>query len=407
MSANHPPTSPAAAWPPQRLTSANMYRFNGTRTTARGQLVNADMAGLLFKSLSLGEKVKAARIFELPPHLGAYNAERQLVLQHSFPKTEIEYNEYYSVYRVPAGAPIQVCDTLRDAVGGGLDAPLVFLVRTNVPHTMIVIMHAGICYTAGFGYYGDAPPNSAPIASKIHTAVSYATSGVKRIREQWSRVSSRPLYVPKWKWLNDAEHYLPKQGAIYSTDYLFPEPNHAARIAWVGFLTPAILNRLDASLARTTKIIINSSKHDAGIRAPLIIDRTYLIVSDVYIGAADAHGYRGKFYDCFTWARAMLGLTGLQDNTQPIQEAWVVNLIAAMTREDEGAMNDIFRNINIAAVKKPELSGGRSHGKRSIKHKNKTRNKRNRQARGATSAPRTPITQRGFRGRMSPTRAIA
>ena len=385
MSANHPPTSPVAQWPPKRLPNVEMHGFNGTRLTSQGQLVNADMAGRLFRGLSIGEKVKAERIFELPPHLGAYNAERQLVLSAGVQSIEANGTNY-SGYIVPAGAPIRVCDTLRNAVrDGGFDTPLVFLVRTNVPHTMIVIMHAGICYTAGFGYYGDAPPNIAPIASKIHTVVSYATSGIEKMRHRWSRVSSRPLYVPKWKWLNDAEHYLPKQGAIYSTDYLFPQPNHAARIAWVGFLTPAILNRLDASLARTTKIIIESSQHEVGVRAPLIIDHTYLIVSDVYVGAADAHGYRGKFYDCFTWARAMLGLTGLQDNTQPIQEAWVVNLIAAMRREDNGAMNDIFRNINIAAVNRPELSGGRSHGKRSIKHKNKTRNKRNRQARTRTN----------------------
>jgi hypothetical protein len=241
-------------------------------------------------------------------------------------------------------------------------------------------MHAGICYTAGFGYYGDAPPNSAPIASKIHTAVTYATSGVKRIKEQWSRISSRPLYVPKWKWLNDAEHYLPKQGAIYSTDYLFPEPNHDARIAWVGLLTQAMVDRLDASLARTTKIGIMSSKHDVGVRAPLIIDRTYLIVPDVYIGAADAHGYRGKFYDCFTWARAMIGLTGLRDNTQPIQEDLVARLLAAMQRENMTDMRSILRDINIAAVRRSELGGGRSRDKRNIKNKNKTRNKRKQQA---------------------------
>jgi hypothetical protein len=373
--------SPVAQWPPRTLTPLQMFGIHGTRTTARGQIVNTDMAGRLFRSLSLGEKVIAARIFELPPHLGAYNAERQLVLSAGVQSIEANGTNY-SGYTVPAGAPIRVCDTLRNAVrDGGLDTPLVFLVRTNVPHTMIVIMHAGICYTAGFGYYGDAPPNSAPIASKIHTAISYATSGVEKMRHQWSRVSSSPLYVPKWKWLNDAEHYLPKQGAIYSTDYLFPQPNHAARIAWVGLLTPAILNRLDASLARTTKIIIESSKHDVGIRAPLIIDQTYLIVPDVYIGAADAHGYRGKFYDCFTWARAMLGLTGLKDNTQPILPGLVAELLAAMQRNDIRAMNDVFRNINIAAVRRSELGGGRSRGKRSIKHKNiKTRNKRKQQA---------------------------
>ncbi len=75
----------------------------------------------------------------------------------------------------------------------------------------------------------------------------------------------------------------------------------------------------------------------------------------------------------------MLGLTGLKDNTEPIQEYLVARLLAAMQHNNIGDMNDVFRNINIAAVRRSELGGGR--GKRSIKHKNiKTHNKRKQQA---------------------------
>ena len=131
-----------------------------------------------------------------------------------------------------------------------LDRPIVFLVATNIPHTGIYILYRGQFYSVAFGY-----------------------------------------------------DTFPEFGSLYSIDIPLIQYSEA-RIVWVGILTRAMVERLQAEFDRVTSIVGNFKKADVA-GAPLIVDRLMFFHTPRVYGGGGADSSPDK-WDCTKWAMHIL-----------------------------------------------------------------------------------------------------
>ena len=131
-----------------------------------------------------------------------------------------------------------------------LDRPIVFLVATNIPHTGIYILYGGQFYSVAFGY-----------------------------------------------------DTFPEFGSLYSIDIPLIQYSEA-RIVWVGILTDAMVERLQAEFDRVTSIVGNFKKADVA-GGPLIVDRLMFFHTPRVYGGVDADSSPDG-WNCTKWAMHIL-----------------------------------------------------------------------------------------------------
>jgi hypothetical protein len=105
------------------------------------------------------------------------------------------------------------------------DKPLVMLITAiGMEHAMIFIIHDGILYTAGFGYYGSIsePHSIFDIHGRIQSRISPA-----------------------------------KVAAVYSADYLQPLSSHKSQIVWIGLLDQCMATNLNNDISQVKRFTYN------------------------------------------------------------------------------------------------------------------------------------------------------
>ena len=215
-----------------------------------------------------------------------------------------------------------------------LDRPVVFLVTTNIPHTGIYILYGGQFYSVAFGY--DTSPAT---------------------------------------------------GSLYSIDIpliLFSE----ARIVWIGILTDAIVERLQAEFDRVTHIFGNFKPAD--VAGPLIVDRLMFFHTPRAYGGIDADADPTR-WNCTKWAMHVLfgdrmpaNFRDLVSRTNPgLNGELVTRWLAAYSGRDQDEFKRVLRDINHASF--PRISAGGRRGRMT----NNRNNRNNTQWRARSNRPLT------------------
>jgi hypothetical protein len=207
-----------------------------------------------------------------------------------------------------------------------LERPIVFLVATNIPHTGIYILYGGQFYSVAFGY--DTTPAT---------------------------------------------------GSLYSIDIPLIQFSEA-RIVWVGILTDAMVERLQAEFDRVTHIVGNFEPADVA-GGPLIVDRLMLFHTPRAYGGVDADSNPDE-WNCTKWAMHILFGDGMPANfrdlvsrTNPgLTKDQLTRWLTAYEGRDQAAFLRVLHDINDASFPRVSRGGRRRRmTKRKIRKLRKTR----------------------------------
>jgi hypothetical protein len=188
--------------------------YYGQRVTSSGNVVTTYLAAQALSQLHVGE---AEPVFQY------FNDDRIFVgrnLPDFFKDAcSVEGNTFQLAYSIPQDKKKRVTFSwlLKKAVESAenvYDRPLVFLVTSNAPHAIIYIIHQGNLYTVGFGFRDEM--------------------GQQKIAKILKPISAKMAHL--FETLN---------GAIYTADSVMPRIEHAAKIAWVGFLDNNMIKSID------------------------------------------------------------------------------------------------------------------------------------------------------------------
>lgn len=204
-----------------------------------------------------------------------------------------------------------------------LDRPIVFLVATNIPHTGIYILYGGQFYSVAFGY-----------------------------------------------------DTFPEFGSLYSIDIPLIKFSEA-RIVWVGILTHAMVERLQAEFDRVTSIVGNFKNADVA-GEPLIVDRLMFFHTPRVYGGGGADSSPDE-WNCTKWAMHILFGDGMPANfrdlvsrTNPgLSKDQLTRWLTAYGGRDQAAFIRALHEINDASF--PRISMVRRGGTRRRMTKRKMR----------------------------------
>jgi len=253
----NPPLAHGLCSDHSRISFAHHHPMSGIRNGA-----DVTMAGRFFHSLSIKQPLGNEKLEDVFPVVRVpfiqneatfkYHNYRKPVDKRGYPVDErgnpvASFN--YNVKKLKTKLELreELVEGIREPKV--LDKPIVFLVATNIPHTGIYILYGGQFYSVAFGY-----------------DTSTAT------------------------------------GSLYSIDIPLIQFSEA-RIVWIGILTDAIVERLQAEFDRVTHIIGNFKPVD--VAGPLIVDRLmFFHIPRVYGGIdADVDPTR---WNCTKWAMHVL-----------------------------------------------------------------------------------------------------
>jgi len=199
-----------------------------------------------------------------------------------------------------------------------LERPIVFLVATNIPHTGIYILYGGQFYSVAFGY-----------------------------------------------------DTFPEFGSLYSIDIPLIKYSEA-RIVWIGILTHAMVERLQAEFDLVTSIVGNFKKADVA-GGPLIVDRLmFFHTPRVYGGGPDE-------WNCTKWAMHILFGHGmpakfrdLVSRTNPgLSKDQLTRWLTAYGGRDQAEFKRVLHEINHAIFPRGSMGGTR---RRMTNNGNRNRN---------------------------------
>ena len=250
--------------------------LHGSRRTSTGKVIKDYVAGAALTALFAGP---ALPIFEY------FNYDR-VVMGRNLPDrlkgdaivsedgTTFEYN-----HDIPTGGIKQLNHFLQtelDSLGENpqdYERPLVFLVASGAPHAMIYIISGAKVFSVGFGFHGS--PGRGKTPTKLAAAGQHSLAHSIEI-------------------LN---------GALYTADYLMPNQNQPAKLAWVGFLTDNIINSIKADLVQVTNIIYTGTI-GGGYHV------SYNCMLEFGQGYCEAAGFINKdtTTNCIEWAQKKLNI---------------------------------------------------------------------------------------------------
>jgi hypothetical protein len=195
-----------------------------------------------------------------------------------------------------------------------LDRPIVFLVATNIPHTGIYILYGGQFYSVAFGY-----------------------------------------------------DTFPEFGSLYSIDIPLIKYSEA-RIVWIGILTHAMVERLQAEFDRVTSIVGNFKKADVA-GGPLIVDRLMFFHTPRAYGGVDADSNPDE-WNCTKWAMHILFGHGmpakfrdLVSRTNPgLSKDQLTRWLTAYEGRDQAAFLRVLNEINDASFPRISMVRRESRG---------------------------------------------
>jgi len=187
-----------------------------------------------------------------------------------------------------------------------LERPIVFLVATNIPHTGIYILYGGQFYSVAFGY-----------------------------------------------------DTFPEFGSLYSIDIPLIQYSEA-RIVWIGILTHAMVERLQAEFDRVTSIVGNFKKADVA-GGPLIVDRLMFFHTPRAYGGVDADSNPDE-WNCTKWAMHILFGDGMPANFRDLvsrpnpglTKDQLTRWLTAYEGRDQAAFLRVLNEINDASF--PRIS---------------------------------------------------
>jgi hypothetical protein len=186
-----------------------------------------------------------------------------------------------------------------------LERPIVFLVATNIPHTGIYILYGGQFYSVAFGY--DTTPAT---------------------------------------------------GSLYSIDIPLIQFSEA-RIVWVGILTDAMVERLQAEFDRVTHIVGNFEPADVA-GGPLIVDRLMFFHTPTRVYGGVGADSNPDEWNCTKWAMHILfgdrmpaNFRDLVSRTNPgLTKDQLTRWLTAYEGSDQAAFLRVLNDINHASFPK-------------------------------------------------------
>jgi len=156
---------------------------------------------------------------------------------------------------------------------------LILLIVTKY-HAILMMIHSGKLYTVGFGYKSNQEDKDVK----------------NRVREKNQR-----LRIPLLERLVHSFELL--DGALYSADMVAPNDNQEAKIAWIGFLTKDMIDRITLDLNATTNIMFQCNKDR---NTYILTNYNYLMLDRRY---SEASGFitRENSQNCIIWAQRIIG----------------------------------------------------------------------------------------------------
>jgi hypothetical protein len=284
---------------------------------------------------------------------GELNQRGRALLQHDAPDTMghpglFPPGKWHVNVDIPAQHPPP---TLRKEIIRQVDKALVFLIAIKAPHALIVIRTPdGKNYSCGYGYFGHVNAGEVSKLQRVHKVTA------KLVKDS-------------------AAHTIqPLRGALYTADYMTPNQTHEAKIIWVGLLSQEIINNINTTLATAVELNIGGNYEDISseyicetcdtrtvapiknvacmdsdcngnmrlIAKPNIISilEMKLSVNSIYLESAAF--IKNGFYNCFEWAKSILGIqylncgfTGNPFNCVHVTNEEIGNVLAYSTNLDQ------------------------------------------------------------------------
>jgi hypothetical protein len=335
-----------------RPPGQDYFDYYGTRTNSSGYVVPSYLAG---QGLS--------RFFnDTVPVFSYYNTSRVTIGQNlPYALREdciVDDDKFYLPFLIPQDSKKRVSfnyeliEAVRTA-HNEYDKPLVFLVTTGLPHTIIYIIHNTKVYTIGFGF------NDSLGQGKVMGTL-YAV-GLRKIGHIFENL----------------------KGALYSADHLMPGTSHDAKVAWVGFLNNEIIESIEEDLKSTEGILYSGTINDAG--GYTVSPMCTLLVPRRYCEGAGFIDKNGSS-NCLLWAQSKLninincGLLGRPQDCNPVtvdEFTDVVNNMNSGPNLQEVIERIQHRLTNFNFCSKVSRHLGLCGGGVSRKHKNIKRKRKN------------------------------
>jgi hypothetical protein len=245
-------------------------KYTDTRTTSAGKEVRADMA------------INALQTF-YHTVLPIFTYDNGLKLDKSLPSkldANVSDNGDGSSYIIQTIDTADPKPQLNANIRSGLKFyqrynHIVFALTSSVHAIICILSSNGILYTVGFGYLG------APQQTKLLNALRQGKRIGQRIAHAMEIIT----------------------GALYTADYLLPKNTHACKIAWVGYLTKSMCDRLQSYLDETTSIVYSLQNKTSSY---FVTNNCTLTVNQKY---SEASGVINRdTTNCIRWLQKILGV---------------------------------------------------------------------------------------------------
>jgi hypothetical protein len=347
---------------PKRVEDIQQYnpersKYTDTRTTSTGKEVMADMAINALQNFYRN----VLPIFEYDEGL---ELETDLRPDPNTP-IYVDGNEGYIRQEI---APTDPKPILNANIRSGVNSHIVFALTSSIHAILCILSNDGILYTVGFGY------SSAPQQTKLLNALRQFQSIGQRVAHAIEEIT----------------------GALYTADYLLPTNTQACKIAWVGYLTKSMCDRLQSYLDETTAIIYSlerkaSDKYFVTNNCTLTVNQKYSEASGVI---------NRNSTNCIRWLQKILGVQlncgVIVDDPAScigIEETEWIDLADGIERNDLEGVKTIIEDIQHRLKPSCSLKGWKmikgvcryvgltSGGKRTRKIGNKRKNNRKNKSR--------------------------
>ena len=221
------------------------------------------------------------------------------------------------------------------------ERPLVFLITSEHHVTILIKTFGGDLYSCGYGYQGAVQDDTTQnfVVRSIEPFLEEKVNVVSSIHPEIERRLKPIKRIP--------HHFEILQGAIYTPDYLLPEPTQQSKISWIDFLDENMLNRIIRFLNRAKKIkykgIIRSNFVNGEDVEEYLMNSTSIVVNEEYTESVSWLTFYKFFekYNCLEWAKHILVATPQCPLNRPAD-------CISISQDD---FNQLYINLNNA----PEL----------------------------------------------------
>jgi hypothetical protein len=214
--------------------------------------------------------------------------------------------------------------------GNMLQAPIFFIIiAPSIPHVIFMVVYEGKLYTAGYGYNDVKAVGAQDIYHKVQLL----------------------------------------KGAIYSADFLTPDITQQCQIAWIGLLTPKILENLDNEFKKVHTITYDGNLDDTETSKIVLSNAAMLNSNTIYSESASVLPTSLNINNCLMWVKRITGIdlrcgiANMPTNCEEVSEEEFAEFKNLYINHSP-ALVDFLGNLQKRLLRKRGLFGGKRYYKR-------------------------------------------